>query len=239
MNNYQLTILIPVFNEDENLARVTEACQHFFAKSSLPSQVLFINDGSTDSSQIIIQQICQQHEHFHYLELAQNCGLSTALKAGIDHCTTPFIGYLDADLQTTPEDFELLIPHIHTHQLVTGIRVNRQDTFLKKISSKLANGFRRRLLKDNSTDTGCPLKILHTATAQQLPFFKGMHRFLPALVQLQGGTVQQIPVRHFPRIAGTSKYHFFNRSIRPFIDTLGVLWLQKRNVQYHIKQTSS
>jgi len=237
MNNYQLTILIPVFNEQDNLQRVAQTFQQFLTNSSLAIQVLFINDGSTDDSQAIIQQICQQHPHFHYLELTHNNGLSTALKVGIDHCTTPFLGYLDADLQTTPEDFELLIPHIYKYQLVTGIRANRQDTILKKTSSRLANAFRQWLLQDGSMDTGCPLKIMTTKTAQQLPFFKGMHRFLPALVQLQGGTVKQIPVRHFPRIAGTSKYHFFNRSIRPLLDTIGVFWLQKRNIQYHIKKT--
>lgn len=103
------------------------------------------------------------------------------MKAGIDYTESVYVGYMDADLQTTPEDFNLLLKDIADYQLVMGIRANRKDSFFKNLQSKIANGFRRMMTNDGVQDTGCPLKVLHTAYAKRIPFFTGMHRFLPAL----------------------------------------------------------
>jgi len=233
-----LTIVVPLYNEEENLPRVGKELSEFIAKPGIQARVLFVNDGSTDKSQELIEQICNQYEKFDYLLFKKNCGLSAAIKAGIDYTLTPFVGYIDADLQTSPEDFELLMKHSSEYEMVTGIRANRKDTFVKKMSSKIANSFRRSMTNDGVEDTGCPLKVLNTEVAKKIPFFKGMHRFLPALVQLQNGKVKQVPVRHFPRIAGTAKFHLGNRLIGPLMDTFAFRWMKKRYINYDVQKTT-
>ncbi|MDP4186201.1 MAG: glycosyltransferase [Bacteroidota bacterium] len=234
--NFDLTIIIPVFNEEKNLSRVETEMLSYSHKSKLKVKFLFVNDGSTDSSQQMIEAICNKNPNFNYLEFGKNEGLSTALKAGIDATTTQWVGYIDSDLQTTPDDFNLLIDFADNYELVTGIRVDRKDKIIKRISSKIANGIRKSMTHDGVDDTGCPLKIMKTDAARNIPFFKGMHRFLPALILLQGGKVKQIPVRHFPRIAGEAKYHLMNRLVGPFVDLLAYKWMEKKYINYTIKK---
>lgn len=231
---FELTIIVPVFNEEDNLERVKQEFNSYFASSKYQSKVLFVNDGSSDGSQKMIESICKESDLFSFIELNKNHGLSAAIKAGIDSASTPFVGYIDSDLQTTPFDFELLMEHRHEYALVTGIRQNRKDSFVKNISSKIANGFRRFMTKDDAEDTGCPLKIIKTDYARKMPFFTGMHRFIPALIMLQDGKIKQIPVRHFPRIAGEAKYHLFNRLVGPFKDCFAYRWMKKRYINYEI-----
>lgn len=236
LQSITLTVLVPVYNEEGCLQRFREAMDAFLAESPVPTQVLFINDGSTDSSLPQIREICQSAVGYSYISLDRNHGLSTAIKAGIDHCQTSHIGYIDSDLQTSPLDFMLLLEHLPQHEMVIGIRAKRKDTFIKKISSKIANGFRRYMINDGIQDTGCPLKIMDAAYAKRVPFFDGMHRFLPALIQLQGGKVKQLPVQHFERFAGYSKYHLFNRLWGPLNDTFAFRWMRKRYIKYAIAE---
>ena len=120
-----------------------------------------------------------------------------------------------------------------------GIRANRKDSGFKRLQSKIANSFRRMMTHDGATDTGCPLKILHTDYAKRIPFFTGMHRFLPALILLQdGGCFKEIPVRHFPRVAGKSKFNLWNRLISPFKDCFAYRWMKHRYINYHIKENN-
>jgi len=233
---YQLTIIIPVFNEEDNIDALEERLSLFLHKARYPACAMFVNDGSTDSSLERIREICRRHNRFFYISLEGNGGLSAALKAGIDKAESAYVGYMDADLQTAPEDFNLLLADIENHELVTGIRTNRKDSVFKKLQSRTANGFRRMMTHDGIQDTGCPLKVMHTECAKRIPFFKGMHRFLPALIMLQGGKVKQIPVRHFPRTAGKSKYHLWNRLVSPFADCFAYRWMRKRYINYLIAE---
>jgi len=235
MSVNDIMVIIPVYNEEDSLLRLKKEMDVFIDSASLKVGALFVNDGSTDNSLDIIQDICNRDNRYQYISLCQNMGLSAAIKAGIDSIQSRYIGYIDADLQTCPSDFELLIPHISKNDLVMGYRHDRNDPFIKRVSSTIANSVRRLILKDGIKDTGCPLKIIQASTAKRIPFFKGMHRFLPALVQSLGGTVKEIPVRHFPRIEGQAKYHLSNRIIQPFIDTLAVYWMKKRIINYKIK----
>ena len=233
--DYQLTIIIPVYNEEDNIKTLEEKLGAYLPKASRKACVLFVNDGSTDNSLPLIKEVCQRQNNFFYLSLMRNGGLSAAMKAGIDATESTFVGYMDADLQTTPDDFNLLLEHIDDHELVMGIRTNRKDTGFKKLQSKIANGFRRMMTHDGVQDTGCPLKVMHTAYARRIPFFTGMHRFLPALILLQEGRVKQVPVHHFPRVAGTSKYHLWNRLVAPFIDCFAFRWMKQRYINYRVK----
>lgn len=232
--NYSFTIVVPIYNEEDNIEALEQNLSEFLVHSIFPACVLFINDGSTDASLKQITEACHRQKGFFYLSLEKNSGLSAAIKAGIDSTESNYVGYMDADLQTTAEDFNLLLAEISDYELVMGIRANRQDSFFKKVQSKIANRFRQAMTHDGVQDTGCPLKVLHTDCAKRIPFFNGMHRFLPALVLLQQGRVKQIPVRHFPRTAGKSKYHLRNRLISPFIDCFAYRWMKKRYINYHI-----
>lgn len=232
---YQFTILIPVYNEEDNMDALEQRLAVFLPCSAYQACVLFINDGSTDESLERIRQICRREKDFFYLSLKKNAGLSAALKAGIDWVESEYVGYMDADLQTDPEDFNRLFSYLRDYELVTGIRANRKDSSFKKFQSRIANGLRRALTHDGIQDTGCPLKVLHTRCAKRIPFFTGMHRFLPALVLLQEGTVKQVPVGHYPRVAGQSKFHLGNRLVSPFVDCLAYRWMKKRYINYQVE----
>ena len=231
-HNYMVTIITPVYNEEENIYNLEKKLVQFLQHSILSACVLFVNDGSKDSSLQKIKEICTRNTHFFYISLEINQGLSAALKAGIDSCYSKYAGYIDADMQTDPEDFNLLFKDIDNYEMVTGIRVNRKDSFFKKLQSKIANGYRRMMTHDGVEDTGCPLKVMHTDLAKRIPLFNGMHRFLPALIMLQNGKIKQVPVRHYPRMAGTSKYNLWNRLYGPFIDCFAYRWMKKRYIDY-------
>ncbi len=229
-----LTIIVPVYNEEDNLQRVGQELSDYLNRTATGAKILFVNDGSTDRSGEMIETLCEQNPLFSYIHLAKNSGLSAAMKAGFDHVDTKFAGYIDSDLQTSPQDFDLLMAYADDYEMVTGIRVNRKDSFVKNLSSKIANSVRRSFTHDGVSDTGCPLKVIRTDIAKKIPFFKGMHRFLAALVQLEGGKVKEVPVRHFPRVAGKSKYHMWNRLLGPTADLFAYRWMSNRYIRYQI-----
>lgn len=232
--NYEFTIIVPLYNEADNLPALEERFTAWLPLSPKKTCVLFVDDGSTDTSLQLIKEICARHPHFYFLSLSKNSGLSAALKAGFDTVLSPWLGYIDADLQTAPEDFPLLLEHTHQAPMVIGIRADRHDSGFKKLQSKIANGFRRKMTGDNVRDTGCPLKVIATPLAKKLPMFTGLHRFLPALASLYGANVIQIPVRHFPRVAGVSKYHLWNRLKGPFMDCFAYRWMKTRIIDNQI-----
>ena len=192
--SYQFTIVVPVYNEEDNLLRVETELLAYTKIATRTTKILFVNDGSKDKSQQIIEDICNRNPEFSFIAFKDNRGLSAAIKAGFDYTETELVGYIDSDLQTAPNDFNLLLEHIGPNDLVTGVRANRKDSFVKNMSSKIANGIRRSFTHDGMDDTGCPLKVIKTDFAKRIPMFKGLHRFLPAMILLQNGTVKQIPV---------------------------------------------
>ncbi|WP_068596616.1 glycosyltransferase family 2 protein [Vaginella massiliensis] len=233
-----LTIIIPVYNEQDNLERVEQELSAYVEISSFRAKVLLINDGSSDNSLAIIKKIADRNDAFHYISFDKNYGLSAAIKAGFDWADTEWVGYIDADLQTSPDDFEKLIPYVHDYALVTGVRADRKDSFGKNLSSKIANSIRRAFTHDGMDDTGCPLKIIRTEYAKRIPMFQGLHRFLPAMILLQDGKITQVPVRHFPRMAGKSKFNLWNRLLGPLSDCFVYLWMKKKYINYRVKETN-
>ena len=232
---YEFTIIVPVYNEEDNLNRVEKELLAYSNIAIKKTAVLFVNDGSLDASLTIIKTICDRNEAFGYISFKNNKGLSAAIKAGFDHVSTDLVGYIDSDLQTSPEDFNKLLEHIDTYDLVTGVRADRKDNFVKNMSSTIANSIRRGFTNDGMDDTGCPLKVLKTQYAKRIPMFKGLHRFLPAMILLQEGSVVQIPVRHFPRVAGTAKFGIWNRLVGPLMDCFAYLWMKKKYINYTIE----
>ncbi|MDB4590510.1 glycosyltransferase family 2 protein [Flavobacteriaceae bacterium] len=230
----EFTIIVPVYNEELNLKRVEKELLSFIKIAKKKTTILFINDGSTDNSQQIIEDICQKNIEFRFIHFKNNKGLSAALKAGFDNIDTPLLGYIDADLQTSPKDFNILLNHTEHYDLVTGIRTQRKDSLIKKISSKISNKIRTIFTNDGMDDSCCPLKIIKTDCAKKIPMFKGLHRFLPAMVLLQKGTVLQIPIQHFPRIAGKTKFGIRNRLLGPITDCFAYLWMKKKYINYEV-----
>jgi glycosyltransferase involved in cell wall biosynthesis len=233
-----LTIVIPVYNEAGNLERLEEELSAFLETAEINTNVLFVNDGSIDNSQQIIENICSRNYKFSYISFNRNYGLSAAIKAGFDHADSSLIGYMDADLQTSPEDFHLLLEALGDHDLVTGVRTERKDPFVKKMSSVIANKIRRAFTNDGMDDTGCPLKIIRAEAAKKIPMFRGLHRFLPAMILLQGGKIKQVPVRHFPRIAGKANFGLADRLVGPLSDCFAYLWMKKKYIAYDIAKKS-
>ncbi|NVK53800.1 MAG: glycosyltransferase family 2 protein [Flavobacteriaceae bacterium] len=230
-----ICVIVPIYNEEEAIPKFPQEFSEYFELSSLSASVLLVNDGSTDASLDLIEKLCLEDSRFHFISLEKNSGLSSALKAGFDYAKTDWVGYIDADLQTKPTDFLKFEPYLDHFDLVLGDRsASRKDSLVKKLSSRIANSFRDFMLHDGVNDSGCPLKILRRDLAVSIPFFKGMHRFIPALVLMNGGKVKQVPIAHFPRVTGKSKFNLWNRMLSPLQDTFAVRWMTKRNITYKI-----
>ena len=232
----EFTIIIPIYNEEDNLIRLEETMNQFLSNSIKQTEILLINDGSKDKSLALIKEICNRNQAFHYISFDKNYGLSAAIKAGFDTVESKWVGYIDADLQTDPEDFNKLLALADQYDLVTGVRADRKDSFVKNMSSKIANSIRRAFTNDGMDDTGCPLKVIDAEKAKKIPMFKGLHRFLPAMILLQNGTVTQVPVKHFPRIAGKSKFNLWNRLLGPLMDCFAFVWMKKKYINYKIQE---
>ncbi|HAR72113.1 MAG TPA: dolichol-phosphate mannosyltransferase [Flavobacteriaceae bacterium] len=232
----EFTIIIPIYNEEDNLIRLEETMNQYLSKSIKQTEILLINDGSKDKSLALIKEICNRNQAFHYISFDKNYGLSAAIKAGFDTVESKWVGYIDADLQTDPEDFNKLLALADQYDLVTGVRADRKDSFVKNMSSKIANSIRRAFTNDGMDDTGCPLKVIDAEKAKKIPMFKGLHRFLPAMILLQNGTITQVPVKHFPRIAGESKFNLWNRLLGPLMDCFAFVWMKKKYINYKIQE---
>lgn len=235
--NFELTVIVPVFNEEGNIERLHGELKKFLEVSLKKTKVLFVDDGSRDNSLEKIKEICKNSDSFSYCSFDRNYGLSAALKAGFDNSDTLLTGYIDADLQTSPFDFNILLEHIDEFDLVQGVRQDRQDSFVKNASSLIANNIRRLFTHDGMDDTGCPLKIIRTGFAKRIPMFNGLHRFIPAMVLLQKGRILQVPVRHFPRTAGKSNYNLWNRLLGPLMDCFAYLWMKKKYINYKVAES--
>ena len=228
----QLSVIVPVFNEAGNLLPLLEEI-HAALVSHGDFEVIFVDDGSSDDSPQRLATTLADHPRLRVLRHDRRCGQSAALRSGIVAARGDWIATLDGDGQNDPVDIPILLRQareagLEGHWLLAGWRTRRQDSRLKRLSSRLANGLRSRLLGDATPDTGCGLKLFPRETFRQLPWFDHMHRFLPALVLRAGGRVIPVPVSHRPRRLGRSKYGVHNRLWVGLVDLLGMLWLQRR-----------
>jgi len=232
--SFKFTVIVPVYNEEDNLLRVEKELLAYLKIAAISTKILFVNDGSKDKSQHLIETICNRNQEFSFISFKENRGLSAAIKAGFDYTETDLVGYIDSDLQTSPSDFNVLLEYINEFDLVTGVRTNRKDSFVKNMSSKIANGIRRSFTHDGMDDTGCPLKVIKTEYAKRIPMFKGLHRFLPAMILLQNGKIKLVPVKHFSRLAGEAKFGLWNRLLGPLADCFAYLWMKKKYINYQV-----
>jgi glycosyltransferase involved in cell wall biosynthesis len=233
------SLVVPVFNERENVRELVARSLPAMAALAGSFEIVLVDDGSTDGSAEILDELAAAEPRLCVLHFERNCGQSAAFDAGFRHARGRIVVTIDADLQSDPADIARLLPGLAGHHAVVGIRADRHDTSWRRFSSWFANGVRNRLTREDIVDTGCPLKAFRAEAIKSVRMWKGSHRFLPTLLRLGGFTVAQVPVPHHPRTAGTSKYGTLDRAFRGLRDALGVRWLQDRQLDWRLRDAKA
>ena len=224
----EVSVVIPAFNEEENLEPLAALIRSTMDATGRAYEVIFIDDGSTDGSRAILEGLSARDARVRIASLDRNMGQSAALVAGFRLARGSLLVTLDADLQNDPRDIPLLLDALGDHDMVSGVRQGRREGWRRRWASRIANTVRRRALGDGIQDVGCSLKVYRADVVAHLPGFDGLHRFLPALVLREGGSVREVPVSHGPRRFGVSKYSIAGRLRRGLVDLAGVAWLCHR-----------
>jgi glycosyltransferase involved in cell wall biosynthesis len=234
------SVIVPIKDERENLSplltSLLQVLDSHETSRSRPYEILFVNDGSCDGSSEELDRLAAHHSQVRVFHLDRNYGKTSALAAGFSRSSGELIIEIDGDLQQDSADILKLLPYTATYDLVCGWRQQRQDGLAKKMSSRIANRVRNFFTHDGVHDTGCPLKIFRRPVLERLRLFEGMHRFFPALALMHGFTVTEVPVRHYPRIHGVSKYGMGNRLFRSLYDLIAVRWMQTRVLRYRFRE---
>lgn len=233
-----VSLVVPVYNERENLPLLLEEIGAALGGQRRSYEVVAVDDGSTDGSFDTLKVLKRDHPELHIVAFAANAGQTAAFAAGFRVARGRVIVTLDADLQNDPADVATLVDELERSgaTAVVGYRVNRQDSGWKRLQSGIANGVRNRINHETIRDTGCSLKAFRAEAARALPLFDGMHRFLPTLIKLQGGTVAEVAVRHRPRRYGRTKYGMWNRVFRSLADAIAVRWMQRGALRYQVRE---
>ena len=224
----QLSVVVPVRNEEGNVAilvgEIDSALKHIL------HEIIYVDDGSTDSTYSQLKALQTQFPQLKIVRHAQSCGQSTAVRTGVKAALYAWVATLDGDGQNDPPDIPKLMAAVTEGiDLVGGNRrASRRDTWIKRMSSVIANTVRSKMLRDNTPDTGCGLKLFKREAFLDLPYFDHMHRFLPALIKRRGGKIVSVPVAHRNREHGKSNYGTIDRLLVGIIDLFGVAWLQSR-----------
>jgi dolichol-phosphate mannosyltransferase len=230
------SVIVPIKDERDNLIPLIEGLltvmNSHAASQTRPFEIIFVDDGSSDGSSEALDRLAAQHRQVRVFHFDRNYGKTCALNAGFNQSSGELIIQTDGDLQQDSQDILKLLPYTDTHDLVCGWRQERQDGLVKKMSSRIANRVRNFFTHDGVHDTGCPLKIFRRPVLERIHLFEGMHRFFPALALMHGFTVTEVPVRHYPRIHGVSKYGMGNRLFKSLYDLIAVRWMQTRVLRY-------
>jgi glycosyltransferase involved in cell wall biosynthesis len=230
----EISIVVPIYNEEDSLVPLTSAITETLATLGMSYELLFVDDGSGDHTAQVLRDLAAQQPEVRIIRFRRNAGQSAALDAGFKEVLGPRVVTLDADLQNDPRDIPHVLEMLNDYDVVCGIRQGRQDTWLRRMSSKFANHVRRRVLHDDIVDVGCSLRAYRRHCLGSIKLYNGMHRFLPVLLQIEGYRIGQVPVRHHPRQHGQSKYNVRNRAWRALMDLLAVRWMQSRGLRYEI-----
>ncbi|MCP5470045.1 MAG: glycosyltransferase family 2 protein [Chlamydiales bacterium] len=233
------SIVIPIHNEEENIVSLIEEIEPVMEKLGQPWELLCIDDGSTDRSLLILQDLCKKKRYLRVLSFTRNFGQSSAFAAGFEAAKGVFVITLDGDGQNDPSDIPILVEAIGDYDLVVGWRIHRKDPWTKRATSRLSNWVRSRMCRDEMHDTGCSLKLYRKEALDKIKMYKGMHRFLPALFSIEGFRIREIPVKHRERKGGVTKYNFFNRSLGPIRDMFMVRWMRKQALKHEVREEIS
>ena len=231
----ELSVVIPIYNEEENIPILVDQLREALTEIGRSFEVVLVDDGSTDSSFQLMKDLKKQNDFLHLVKFKENCGQTAAFDAGLQAAVGDIVITLDADLQYDPKDIGKLLDLYEPDLVVCGRRAKRDDSFVKRISSKIANWVRNRLTHENIQDTGCSLKVFPKECVKRFKLFEGMHRFFPTLARLNGFRIKEVDVQHFRRKHGVSKYTTLNRVFVSFRDCLAVRWMQRRHLRYEIE----
>jgi dolichol-phosphate mannosyltransferase len=235
-----LSFVIPCFNESGNLRGLVGALQAACAPLHLTFEFVITDDCSRDESWAVLKELAASNPAVRAQRFAFNCGQSAALWAGLRAARGRYLVTLDADLQNDPEDLPRLLAPLPQYDCVCGSRVESRrqgDSWLRVVSSRIANAVRNRLSGETISDAGCNYRAFKRECIADLKFFKGMHRFLPTLLKIEGYTVTEVPIAHHPRLAGRGNYGVWNRLFASCADLLAVRWMKKRMFKYKIAET--
>jgi dolichol-phosphate mannosyltransferase len=231
-----VSLVIPLYNEAESLPILAGEIRAAMLATGKDYEVVYVDDGSTDESPAVLRALAGEDSRVRVIRQRHNSGQSAALATGFRHARGAVVVTLDADLQNDPADIPRLLEHLGDHDVVCGIRIRRQDGWLRRASSRLANRVRNRVTQESVTDTGCTLRACRAEFLRRIPQFNGMHRFLPTLLRMAGARVTEVPVHHRPRRYGRSKHNIRNRLFRALVDLFGMRWLQSRRIDPELSE---
>ena len=231
-----LSVVIPVYNEEENLSTLTTELVEVLQILNKTWEIIFVDDGSKDRSYQMLRGLKERYPQIRVIKFKRNCGQTAAFDAGFRSAQGKIIITMDSDLQNDPHDIPQLLNKINDYDAVCGWRYKRNDNFIRRISSRIANAVRNKLSGETIVDVGCSLKAFRSEYLKKLKLYKGMHRFFPTLIKMEGGKVAEVKVNHRPRKYGTPKYNIRNRMVRSFIDLLAVCWMKERRLNYEIEE---
>jgi len=236
-DNTAVSLVIPVYNEQSCIASTLRELAGVMRGRDRLFEILCVDDGSTDNSPQLMLALKQSElPELRLLRLTPNSGQSAAFGAGFRHARHPIIITMDADGQNDPADIPRLLEGLKEADVCCGYRANRQDTWSKRIGSRIGNRVRNALLGSDIIDTGCSLKAFRADHARALPMLHGMHRFMPNLCAMRGARINQLPVNHRPRTSGTSKYTNFGRLLKTVPDLLAVSWMKCRTKRFNVEE---
>lgn len=239
-NNIYVSIVIPIKDEAENIESLAKALTITFKQKPWTWECIWVDDGSSDKSLAIIDRLHREDTRHRYLSFQKHAGQSAALWAGFQDARGKLIATIDGDGQNVPSDIPKLIDMIQSgkQDMIQGYRYNRQDNIVRQFASYIANTFRNWVTGKTVRDVGCSTRVFKHECVTCLPQYKGMHRFLPTFIIMQGYRITEVPVNHRPRLYGKTKYNINNRLWIGLLDTCGVLWLKKRSFNYKISKKS-
>ncbi len=231
----KLSVVAPVFEEHENLRTLHAEIAAVLGDGD-EWELVLVDDGSKDGSDSLIRDLAREDPRVVGVLFGANRGQSAALAAGVQAARGTIVATLDADLQNDPKDLPSLVEALGEHDAVVGYRAKRNDSFVRRVSSRVGNGVRNHITGDRIRDTGCSLKVFRAEAARSIRWFNGAHRFLPTLLRHHGFSVVERPVSHRPRVAGKSKYGIGNRALRGLLDTLAVRWMRARKIDFPVRE---
>jgi len=240
MNEPTLSICVPVFNEAENLPLLHQAIVDVVDPAGIDMELLLVDDGSTDGSWPTIVALCARDARVRGLRFKANCGETAASDAGLRAARGKYVMTMDADLQNDPKDIPKFLEALATGvDCVCGSRVATRregDDFIRVASSRIANAVRNKLSDEQISDAGCTYRAFRRECVNKLKLYRGLHRFIPTLLKMEGFTVTEIPVSNNPRLHGESKYGVWNRLFKSFRDLLAIRWMKSRILGYQIAE---
>ena len=235
----EISVVVPAYNEAESLPEFLAELRQALDATGKRAEIVLVDDGSSDETPALLARERARDPRLKPLRLEKNSGQSAALAAGLAHARGAVIVTLDADLQNDPAELPRVLDALKDADVVSGIRANRRDTWLRRVSSRIANATRRAAIGDPITDIGCSFKAYRREALEGLPMFGGVHRFLPALCVFRGARLAEVPRAHRPRRHGVSKYGVHNRLWRGINDLIGVNWLKSRLIRVRVREEDS